>query len=67
VGPLLIVNTEINIIVLSKNSLTFVFLYFSKFHEFVIEYGILQKYFFDVENQNLLNWDKRKNNMFISS
>jgi hypothetical protein len=38
--------------VLSKNYLKFLFLYFSKFHEFVIECGILQKYFSGLENQN---------------
>jgi hypothetical protein len=36
----------------SKNSSKFLFLYFSKFHELVIECGILQKYFSDLENQN---------------
>jgi hypothetical protein len=42
----------------SKNSSKFLFLYFSKFHERVIEYNILQKYFSGLENQNQLNWDK---------
>jgi hypothetical protein len=47
----------------SKKSSKFLFLYFFKYHELIIECDILQKYFFGLENQNLLNWDKRKNNV----
>jgi hypothetical protein len=38
--------------VLSKNSSTFLFLYFSKFHELGIECCVLQKYFSGLENHN---------------
>jgi hypothetical protein len=51
-GPLSIVNSEINIMVSSKNSSKFLFLYFFKFHELIIEYDILQKSFLGFENQN---------------
>jgi hypothetical protein len=37
---------------LPKNSSIFLILYFSKFHEFVIDRRILQKYFSGLENQN---------------
>jgi hypothetical protein len=35
-----------------KNSSKFLFSYFTKFHELIIECGILQKYFSGLENQN---------------
>jgi hypothetical protein len=37
---------------LSKDSSKYLFLYFSKLHKLVIEYGILQKYFYGLEYQN---------------
>jgi hypothetical protein len=50
-GPQLIVNNEINIMVSSKNSSKFLFLYYSKLPE-LVECGILQKYFYGFEKQN---------------
>jgi hypothetical protein len=52
VGPLSIVNSEINIMVSFENSLKFLLLYFFKFDELIIECDVLQKSFYGFKNQN---------------